>query len=519
MFVDSRRRASLLISVVLAIVAAVVVGGLLVFSAKAEKVELTTARLVPNDAGIYVAINTNLASSEWVRAFNLVELLGQMDPEAALRRSAETDGDVNWEEDIVPFLGGDAGFFLRSFDVGSSDLAGAFIIRTTDPRRALDVLVEQSELSMVTKEHLSITYYTDDSEGFYAAILGDHLAVALDDESITDVIEVFAGERESLANVDDFQGLQSELTQNFLGFIYINSEILLRNSLDDDLLQAALAQAGADIALEPVAAVITATKDAFVYEMVSVSEPGVVSPVLKPRLSRFASAVPADTAIFISSFALAKAFLEAQELAEEDINAAIRESGYSSIDELFSEAGEELGLNSLEDLLNLFEGETAFAVWFPGGEQEDAEGLVLSEVGDPMRAREIIDALILRSQTREALSVGDTEVLVISQDDGRKLAFAIDGSDLLIGTLGGVTRTLEGNGPVLASSELYREAVAELSGGLGSYVYFDLQALLGLAEGSLPPELDEAQRALAGLIFNMVEENGITRASGILTVK
>ncbi len=51
MFELSRNRYSLFISLCLAAVAAIVVGIILVFAAKAEKVDLTTASLVPDDIG------------------------------------------------------------------------------------------------------------------------------------------------------------------------------------------------------------------------------------------------------------------------------------------------------------------------------------------------------------------------------------------------------------------------------------------------------------------------------------
>lgn len=516
----ARNRYSWFISLGLAAAAAVVVGIILVFAAKAEKVELTTAELVPDDVGFYFAINTNLASSEWVRAFNLIVRLGQADPEGELRRSVEEDGEVIWDDDIAPFLGGNAAFFLRSVDVTNFDVSGAFLVLTTDPRTALDVIMEESGLTTTTKEHLGVAYYVDDSAAFYAAILGDHVVVGLGEESIIDVIEVFKGERKSLAETVEFRELQDELTRSFLGFMYINSEVFLEN-LSDDALQTALDEAGVDLALQPFAAVINATEDAFTFEMASVSDPGTIAPGLEPRTSRFASMVPADTSIFLSTSGLAGAAREAIDMAEEDINEAIREGGlgFNSLDELLEEAGAEFGITSLEDILNLYEGETAVAIWFANGNSDDAEGLILSEVGDPEAGREVIESLISASQTPEVLMVGDIEVLAITTDDGERIGFAFDGSDLLIGTLSAVTRTLEGNGPVLAESQLYKDAVKQHPARLGSYIYLDLQALISLGNSGLPSELDDAQRALNSLIFNMVDQGGVTIISGSLSIE
>ncbi len=437
-----------------------------------------------------------------------------------MQRSVEEDGEVNWEDEIAPFLGGNAAFFLRSVDVTNSDVSGAFLVLTTDPQTALDVIMEESGLTTTTKEHLGVTYHVDDSAAFYAAILGDHVVVGLGEESIIDVIEVFKGERKSLAEAPEFRELQDELTRSFLGFMYINSEIFLEN-LNDDALQAALAEAGADFALQPVAAVINANEDAFTFEMASVSEPDAIAPGLEPRTSRYASMVPAATSIFFSSFGLAAAVRDALESAEDDINEALRESGsgFDSLDEALAEAGAEFGITSLEDILNLFEGEVAVAIWFVDGDSENVEGIVLSEVGDPDRAREVIESLISANQTPEPLMVGDIEVLVITTDDGDRIGFAFDGSDLLIGTLDAVTRTLEGNGPVLADSQLYKDAVSQHPTSLASFAYFDLQALILLAENGLPSELSEVQKALNSVILNTVDMGGVTIFSGSLSIE
>ena len=49
-------------------VAAVIGGAILFTSSRASEVNLTTASLVPDDAGIYLAINTDLTSSQIGRA-------------------------------------------------------------------------------------------------------------------------------------------------------------------------------------------------------------------------------------------------------------------------------------------------------------------------------------------------------------------------------------------------------------------------------------------------------------------
>jgi len=513
-----RRQYSLLITMGLTALTALVAGVVLFTSSKADEVELTTAGLVPADSGVYVAFNTDLDTSQWVTAFNIIERLGQQHPEDELRSSVEDDGGLDWEDDVTPFLGGNAAFYLRSIDIASFQVNGAVIVRAKDAKKALDVLVDQGDLDLDTDDYLDTEYVVDSAQSFYGAVLGDHLVLAIDEPSLLDVIEVYKGERDSLSGDPDFRALRDELSRNFLAFLYLDSQVLIENGVADEAIGRALDQAGADLALKPMAGVVAAAGNGFNVQAASVAEAGVVSPMLEPRVSRFAGLVPADASFFMSTTGLAATIRQALDTAEGDINDAIGESGFGSVDELFTAAGAELGLDSLEDLVDLFAGETALALWFPSGDADAPEGLLLTEVLDPAEARNVLDALIPPTADRDRIDVAGVEVLVVTGEDGERFAFAVDGSDLLIGTVDAVTKVLEGSGPFLADSETFKRTTANFPTALGSYGYFDMGALLRLAEDGIPADLDEAEQALEGMIINAVQERGVIRVSGILTV-
>ncbi|HMO97037.1 MAG TPA: hypothetical protein PKD27_13040, partial [Tepidiformaceae bacterium] len=65
----------------IAVLGAAVAGAILFTSSRASEVNLTTAQLVPADAGLYFALNTDLSSDQWVATFNLIKKLGNDDPE------------------------------------------------------------------------------------------------------------------------------------------------------------------------------------------------------------------------------------------------------------------------------------------------------------------------------------------------------------------------------------------------------------------------------------------------------
>ena len=86
-------------------------------------------------------------------------------------------------------------------------------------------------------------------------------------------------------------------------------------------------------------------------------------------------------------------------------------------------------------------------------------------------------------------------------------------------TLAGVEAVLLGDAPALAGFDRYVTAVDELGVGLGSFVYVDMARALRLTDGSVPIELDQAERVLEAFIIDLVTDGGITRVAGLLTIE
>jgi hypothetical protein len=206
--------------------------------------------------------------------------------------------------------------------------------------------------------------------------------------------------------------------------------------------------------------------------------------------------------------------------ARPEIDEAIRAEGeYDSLDDLLKDAGSELGIGSLEEVIKLLDGETAFAMWFPDGTEDNPEGLMLAEV-DQARAEPLMKTIASNANggTRTEKMDG-TDVTIFVGDDGDDLAYAFFEGNLLFGTTEGLRLVLENDDPTLDELRRYRETVDQMPTKLGTYAYLDLSKLLRLAEGGIPADLDEVERALAGLIINGVDERGVIRLSGILTIE
>ncbi len=214
------RRYGIGITVLLAAVAAAVGGFVLFQSGSAKGVDLTSANLVPEDAGAYFALNTDLGSSQWVAAFKLIEKLGQEDPKDELKRSVEDIGDLDWEDDVAPMLGGNAAIYFKSFSIGNLDVQGALILKCKDSEKALKALQRQLPVDLSKAKHGGVEYYRGEDGRAFVARLGDHLVLAANEESLFDVMDMHAGKAKSLADVEGFGKLRDELTNNFLAFLY-----------------------------------------------------------------------------------------------------------------------------------------------------------------------------------------------------------------------------------------------------------------------------------------------------------
>lgn len=518
------RGASGVILTALVVVAGAAAGAVILFtSSRASDVNLTTASLVPADAGLYFALNTDLSSGQWVAAFKLAEKLGAEDPEGELKDGAE-DAGFDWEDDISPFLGGNAAVYVRGVDLEDVSAQGAVILRAKDPGRVMKILEEQAG-SLDEGEYNGVEFTVLEMGGF-AARLGDHVVIALDEASLEAVIDVSQGKAPALAGVEEFKKLRDELTGNFLAFVYVSANDLLGDFLlDDPVVKAALDESGTgDLVLRPAAWVIGAKKGGFEFQAASIGESGNVSPMLQPRESRLAAIIPADAALFFTTTNIAQTWLAVVAESRAAIDDAIRENtDYRSLDDALRDAGEQIGLESIEEVIELLTGETAVAAWFPEGVTSSPEAVLVAEVDEP-EARGVLERVLASKPgvRIEKRNVGGFEMTIGRDEEGEPLAFGFRDSRLVMGTPGGVEAVLAlGSGdPSLATLERYRATVEQMPSALGTYAFVNLAAMLRAGNDEvIPGIIEEAGAALEGLIINVVDERGVVRLSGVLTIE
>ncbi|MCC7365799.1 MAG: DUF3352 domain-containing protein [Dehalococcoidia bacterium] len=514
-----RRQYGLFLTAGLAAIAAVVAGVVLFTSSKASGVELTTAKLVPSDAGLYYAINTDLDSSQWIATFDLAKRMGEEDPEEQIKDGAD-DVDIAWDDEVAPFLGGNAAVYLHSVDVIEGDMRGAVILKADDAEKAMDVILDRAGEDWEDGTEDGREYHFDEFSGIWLARIDDHIVLAASEESLFEVFAVADGDVASLDQNDEYRQLRDDLSSNFLYFVYVNADAFAEDALDS-VARDALEEAGVDeLALKPMAFVAGAKKDSFEFQAASVAGPGTVSAMLEAKDSRFADLVPADTSVFAVTRNIAQAWEESVEQARSTIDDAISEdSEYDSLDDALRDAGSEVGLESIQELIDQLTGEAAVAFWFPTGDTEEAEGVFLAEVASEADARDIIGRMSTSdgSRIKGTEQVDGVEMTLFEDEDGEEAAWAIRDGYIVIGSVEGVRRILEG-GESLADSERYQRTVSQVPSRLGTFLFVDLHEVLRLEEAGVPEELDDATSALEGLIVNLVADRDIARINAALTI-
>ena len=455
--------------------------------------DLPTAHLVPEDVALYVGLSTDLDAKSWLGAFALLERLGVEDPLGKVREGLEGEGetDVGWDEEIEPFLGGAAVLFLSGFDAEDGEPSGAVIFHARDASAAEAATLDRRSDGFVERDYRDVAYKVMD-EGGVIAVIGDHFIYAVDETTVRAIVDASLGETRSLADSDDFRRLRNALDGEALAFVYVHPGSLMAEALDTPPEEAGpdiLSLIGlGDLFSAPMGVVVRSGESAFRVEAVMLGDPGPIVRLLRPRESRFARLVPAETAIFVSTYDVAGV-----------VDDFFGSSGFGQLlrDAVVDGGAEEGEIARIEDLLSLLDGEVAFAIW-TSDDGESTEIVLLAEVDDEDRARGLLEEFL-----GDSLAEGET---VLSVEDGI----------VIIGSRAATEAVRAANGPTLAGSERYAATVAELDAPLATFAYIDIWRLIASGEDDFD-DLDLDGDAL-GLIVNLVWEDDRVQVEAALSI-
>ena len=445
------------------------------------------AGLVPASAALFVAVNTDFGSDQWQAAEQLATRFpAARKVLAELGRNLESD-NLDFERDVKPALGPEVDIVL----VAPGGEEGAVVL--TQPRD------EEKWRELVTSgEDPGVTDELED--GWWAAA---------ETREALDAFESARGD-ESLAEDDAFDDAIGKLPEERLATAYVRGDALseelgTEGKLDEDDRGALRCLLGNERIRSLAFALGAEANGVRVSGAVSAEDPGEAD----ESRSELVEKLPAGALAVLSVENVAeqaRAFLRCGENADPEFSRQLGE--LESV----------LGLSIDEDLLPLFRGETAVAV-YPRGEEGAAsrEGsqvgspivTLATEVADEDRARRVVDQIAVLGRLAGRVDTEEVEIAGVRAErvtigDGELFYAVFD--RLLVATTAeeGIARIRE-EGDRLADDERFASARAaagapdETTGFLYADVKQAIELALPLSMGVGDEVEGEARENLAPL--------------------
>jgi Protein of unknown function (DUF3352) len=144
------------------------------------------------------------------------------------RSLRESDAGITFEDDIEPWLGGEAGFFASGLDPSGDFEESAGLVATEDEDKAEETLEKSAEGELRRKTYKDVEYLMDESEGEAdAAAVFDGFVVLGNEAGVKAAID--ATESDSrLSDNENFKNAVGGAAADRLGLFYFNSPELAR---------------------------------------------------------------------------------------------------------------------------------------------------------------------------------------------------------------------------------------------------------------------------------------------------
>ena len=494
------------LAISLPVIAAVVAALWVLGSSSGQRDKFSSLEIAPHDVDLYMAINTDPASSQWLAVNGVLDTVNATNPILDAIDKALEEFDLEWERDFVP-LAGDEGFFAVT-DLDALENGGGWVMafQLRDTGRAeeifLDIAAQSEEDNgevLREEEYEGETVYYFESAFVEAAPSGGALAfvedvsiIGFSRDDVEGVIDVVRGRADSAGNNERLQEMRRRQGDDFLLWAYTDLgrlwdfvEETVKNEPDApfdaaELLAKARGQA------DRMSVAVSARRDAFVLDASVLRAPDAEEEQSLARVfdSRFAGTVPVDTMFFAAGYDLFNGtYVPLRDAISET---PIESADQQTVEEAINDLEQEIGLNFEEDLLGLLTGE--FAVAFNASDF-DAEVpgfdmLALFDVSDPERMERSMlklgdyfegqELLAMRSSGREGVYAWEPY-----EGGGDAVAWTVSAGRLAIGfPESGVEKFLEGARPSLADSADWQGTMDLLPDDKTSVVYVSISRLL-----------------------------------------
>lgn len=468
-----------------------------------------TAKLVPAGAVAYVTVNTDPASRQWVQTSQLLGRLNLLDTLKEARNNGLEFADLDWEKDIVPFLGGEATIAVTNLDVEEPGVL--VILSTTNGDKAWDTALKALDnISSSSRNRPDIRTYRGSEIRTYRQGSGPSISVTHKDrylilatgpEQAQQVLDLNAGQGESLAGIDRFRKARAAVTADPLVFAYVNPSAL--GNATEELAslfypfgsisgtEQALRESGMENAAFAFAA--SAERQGMRFEWQTVGIDGSKTPFVlqqAPDESRFARRAPSDTILFANAMNLNALYQGIMTVVDRLASDPRSADVAKQIKDGVADLKRELGFDFEKELIAHLTGEYAFALGATQLDTDDLWVLAMSVVDDPAavsRALTLISEYARRDGERVTTAtvsgVSMTEIRPRTGNDG-PLTYGVTGDDLLVAFGPNAMQKALSPSQPLANSDDYREAMGLLPKGRVGTAYLNLARIIELVRDS-----------------------------------
>jgi len=222
------------LAISLPVIAAVVAALWVLGSSSGQRDKFSSLEIAPHDVDLYMAINTDPASSQWLAVNGVLDTVNATNPILDAIDKALEEFDLEWERDFVP-LAGDEGFFAVT-DLDALENGGGWVMafQLRDTGRAeeifLDIAAQSEEDNgevLREEEYEGETVYYFESAFVEAAPSGGALAfvedvsiIGFSRDDVEGVIDVVQGRADSAGNNERLQEMRRRQGDDFLLWAY-----------------------------------------------------------------------------------------------------------------------------------------------------------------------------------------------------------------------------------------------------------------------------------------------------------
>ena len=304
----------------------------------------------------------------------------------------ESGSDVTFEDDVEPWLGDEAGFFVSGVNARAGFPAAVGLIATEDEDKAQEALEKTAEGKVTRKTYNDVEYLMDESEGESStAAVFDGFVVVGNEPGVKAAIDASKGDSK-LSDSENFKDALDRAAEDRLGFVYVNSPVLTETFQQQGT---PVPDSFKRFLEEPVVATLDADDHGVVFEATIPEEIG-------KALTFFGQGSDLLTDLPADSWA-AFAQTDFGNLLDFYVDAfAGVAGGRDAIEQQFRAA---TGLDLQQDVIDWM---GDFGVFVRGTRISELDGALVVETSDEAASKRFIDALerLARTQGQGELQIG-----------------------------------------------------------------------------------------------------------------